>query len=115
MTPSGGTLASSTDRSGQTILASFGSDSADRFDDILIACAPAQIGGENLQYFFVRNGGILLQRIDRQHQEAGRAEPALQRMMGDECGLHRVQLVLVGQTLDSANALAARLNRKHQT
>ena len=36
---------------------------------------------------------LALQHADRQHQEARRAEAALQRVMVDECLLHRVQLV----------------------
>src|SRR6476620_2545462 len=81
---------------------------AHRLDDVLIARAAAEIGRQNLENLLVRQFGIGLQRIDRKHQEAGCAKAALERMVSDECVLHRVQFIAVRETLDCSDTLALR-------
>src|SRR5262249_31478259 len=82
--------------------------------DVLVAGAAAEIGREKIENVVIREVGIGLQRVHRQHEETRRAEPALERMMLDECALHRVQLVAVGEAFDRADALALGLDREHQ-
>src|SRR5688500_8623186 len=74
-----------------------------RLDDILIAGAAAEVGREYIQQLVVADVRIPLQRIRRQHQEARRAEAALQSVVIDEGLLQRVQRVTVRQALDGAD------------
>src|SRR3954453_21177843 len=90
------------------------SPAAHGLDDVLIARAATEVRRQNLENLLVRQFGIGLQRVYRKHQEAGRAEAALERMMGDEGLLHGVQFVAVGETFDRSDALALRLDREHQ-
>src|SRR6266700_743856 len=83
-------------------------------DDVLIAGAAAKIGGQDIEHRLVVDVGVLLQRIGGQHQEAGRAEAALQPVMRDEGALQRMQRVAGGETLHGANLAALRLHREHQ-
>src|ERR1700751_2717487 len=91
-----------------------GDGAAHCFDDVLITSATAKIGREEIEYVVVGEVGIGFQRVHRQHQETRRAEPALKRMVLDECALHRMQIVAVGKTFDGADALALGLDREHQ-
>src|SRR3954465_4260105 len=90
------------------------SPAAHGLDDVLIARAAAEVRRQHLENLLVRQLGIGLQRIYRKHQEAGRAEAALERMMGDEGLLHGVQFVAVCETFDRSDTLALRLDREHQ-
>jgi hypothetical protein len=83
-------------------------------DDVLIARAATEVRRQNLENLLVRQFGIGLQRVYRKHQEAGRAEAALKRMMSDECILHRVQFVAVREAFDRSDTLALRLDGKHE-
>ncbi len=58
--------------------------------------------------------GLLLQRVRRQHQEARRAEAALQAVVVDEGLLQRMQLLAVGEPFDGADLPAVGLDREHQ-
>src|SRR5262249_59700975 len=51
---------------------------------------------------------------DCEHQEARRAEAALQSVMVPESLLQRMQLVSIGEPFDGPDACAFRLHRKHQ-
>src|SRR5215813_8736439 len=83
-------------------------------DDVLIAGAAAQIGRQKIENIVVREVGVGLQRIHGQHQETRGAEPALKRVVLDECTLHGMQLIAIGEAFDRANALALGLDREHQ-
>src|SRR5215470_7389261 len=87
---------------------------AHRLDDVLIAGAATEIGREHVEQLLVIDIGILLQRIGGQHQEARRAEAALQRMMRDEGALQRMQVVGRAEPFDGADVLALRLYCEHQ-
>src|SRR5437588_12550205 len=54
-----------------------------RLDDVLIAGAAAEVGRKDVQQVLVANVRALLQRVHRQHEEAGRAEAALQAVVRD--------------------------------
>src|SRR5690606_6126589 len=56
---------------------------------------------------------LALHQIDRAHDHAGRAEAALQAVVLAERGLHRVQLAVLGQTLDRGHLGALRPRRQH--
>src|SRR6266700_1290304 len=73
-------------------------------DDVLIAGAAAEIGGQDIEHRLVVDVGVLLQRIGGQHQEAGRAEAALQPVMR-EAGAHR--LIVEDHRAGSADAVLA--------
>src|SRR5262249_50837320 len=72
--------------------AHLGSGSMHRLDDVLVAGAAAQVGGEHVQKLLVADVGLVLQHVGGEHQEAGRAEPALQPMMLHEGALQRMQV-----------------------
>src|SRR5205085_2549273 len=74
-----------------------------RLDDVLVAGAAAEVGCEDVEQVLVADVRALLQRVDRQHQEAGRAEAALQAMVRDEGLLQRMQRIAVRQPLDGAD------------
>src|SRR5262245_15720135 len=87
---------------------------AHRLDDILVAGAAAQIRGEHVEKVFVTDIGISLQNADRQHQESGCTETALQRVMVHEGLLHRMQSVAVSQAFDGPDFPAVGLHGEHQ-
>jgi hypothetical protein len=91
-----------------------GGRAAHGFDDVLVTRAAAEIGRQNLENLLVRQVGIGLQRVDRQHQEARRTKAALKRVMSDECVLQRMQLVTVRKAFDRPDAFTLRLHREHQ-
>src|SRR5215510_9350379 len=88
---------------------------AHRLDDVLITGAAAEIGREHVEQLLVIDVRILLQRIGGQHQEARRAEAALQRVMRDEGALQWMQIVRRAESLDGTDVLILRLHREHQT
>ena len=64
---------------------------AHRLDDVLIAGAAAQIGRQHVEQVLVADVRLALQHAGRQHQEARRAEAALQAVMVHEGLLQRMQ------------------------
>ena len=67
-----------------------------------IGAASAEISAHALAHAFgVVTGLPLLDQADRAHDLAGRAEPALQTVMGNEGGLDRMELVAVARRLRS--------------
>ena len=85
-----------------------------RLDDVLVAGAAAEIGREHVEQLVVADVRIVLQRVRRQHQEARRAEAALQAVVVDEGLLQRMQLLAVGEPFDGADLPAVGLDREHQ-
>ena len=76
--------------------AHLGGRGADRLDDVLVAGAAAEVRRQDVEQFLVADVRLPLQHADRQHQEARRAEAALQAVVLHEGALHRMQLVAVG-------------------
>ncbi len=58
--------------------------------------------------------GSTLQHAGREHQEARRAEAALQAVVLDEGALQRVQRIAVREALDGADPAAIGLHGEHQ-
>ena len=69
--------------------------------DAAIGAASAEIAAHALAHAFrVVTGLPLLDQADRAHDLAWRAEPALQTVMGNEGGLHRMKAAAVGYAFD---------------
>src|SRR5262249_5841877 len=79
------------------------------------AGAAAKIGAQDVEQVVVADVGLALEHAYRQHQEARRAEAALQTVVLDEGLLHRVELVALRQPLDGADRPTLCLHREHQT
>src|SRR5262249_17753632 len=63
----------------------------DRFDDVLVSGAPAQVAFEAVPYRAVVRVGVLGEQVDGLHDHAWRAEAALQRVVVAERLLDGVQ------------------------
>ena len=75
--------------------------SGDGLHDVVVAGAAAQIALELLaDRVLVEVGSLAAHQLHGGHDHAGGAEAALQTMVLAEGGLHGVQLVALGQTLD---------------
>ena len=95
-------------------LAALADDGADRFDDVLVAGAAAQIAGKTFADVVVRGERIFSQQIGRRHQHARRAESALQGMMLVKRFLQRIHLPDAAEAFDRLDAAAVGLHREHQ-
>jgi hypothetical protein len=91
-----------------------GGDVEHGLDDPLVARAPAQVPGQRLAHLALGRVGAIPQERLGGEQEAGRAEPALQRVALVEGLLQRVQLVAVGEPLDGQQRAAVRLRGEHE-
>ncbi len=58
--------------------------------------------------------GLRDEQVDRGHDHAGGAEPALETVLLPEGGLHRVEVVAVGEALDGLDLRAVGLDREHR-
>src|SRR5262249_42458724 len=87
---------------------------ADSLDDVLIAGTATEIRRQHVEQIAIGDIGFALKHADGQHQEAGRAETALQAVMIHEGLLDRVQLFAICQPFDRPDLTAVRLHGKHQ-
>ena len=72
----------------------------DRVDDLVVTRAAADVAGDRFFDVFRRRfGGAVEQRFDR-NNVARRAVAALHRAGVDECLLHRMQFIAIGQSFD---------------
>jgi hypothetical protein len=85
-----------------------------RFHNILIACAAAQIAGDSPTNVALGWLGILLKERIRRHQHAGSTEPALQTMLLFEAFLQRVKLPFLEKSLNRKKLRSIRLDGKHR-
>src|SRR3954449_988983 len=84
--------------------------------DVLVPGAAAQVPFEALADLGVGGIGIVVEQVDRSHDHAGRAEPALQGVPVVEGLLDRVQgVVRTGEALDGGDVAAIGLHRQHGT
>ena len=89
--------------------------SSDGLDDPGIGAAAAQIAAHAFaDAFGVVAGLALADQPDRAHDLARRAEPALEAVMGDEGGLHRMEPVALGKTLDGQHLGAVQAHRQRK-
>ena len=86
-----------------------------RFGDAGIGAAAAEVAAHAFaDALGVVAGLAFLDQADRAHDLAGRAEAALEAVMGDEGGLHRMQLVAVRDALDGQHVGAVVADRQRQ-
>src|SRR5712692_8906818 len=85
-------------------------------DDVLVTSAAAQIPGERLADLALVRIGMVAQERDERHEDARRAEAALQPMGLAERRLERMQRIAraVRQTLDCHDVVPIRLDGEHQ-
>src|SRR5215472_9636481 len=87
---------------------------AGRRHDVLVAGAAAQVAGDRLADLRLRRMGTFAQETGEGHQEARRAEPALQAMIFPECFLERAQGVTLGQPFHGLDHAAVHLDGEEQ-
>ena len=90
-------------------------DRADRLDNVEISSAATEIAFQLMANRGLVGMAMAFEQIHRCHDHAGRAEPALKRMMFLKCGLKRMQLAGLRQSFDCDNGIAIGLNREHGT
>src|SRR4051812_789594 len=84
--------------------------------DVLVPGAAAQVAFQALADLGVGGVGVVLKQVDRSHDHAGRAEPALQGVPVVEGLLDRVQgVVRTGEALDGGDVAAVGLHGEHGT
>jgi hypothetical protein len=82
-------------------------------DDFVVAGAAAEIAGE-LEADVVFGGfGIFVEQGFGGHEEAGRANAALERGTFEEALLERVQVAVLGETLDRFDVRAFGFSRQN--
>src|SRR5215208_1827138 len=84
----------------------------DRFDDVPVAGAAADVPLDRLRDLFVGRAGVLSQQRRRAHQHARRAVAALQSVVVAEGLLEGAQLLLFREPLDGLDRRAVRLHRE---
>src|SRR2546427_4783187 len=89
-------------------------DGFDRIDDRLVAGAAAVVAGEIFADALARRVRLVAQQRLRRHQDARRAETALQRVGEDEGALQLLDLARIGQALDRVHLAAVGLRREHE-
>src|SRR3989454_574192 len=87
----------------------------DRIDDRLVAGAAAVVAGEIFADALARRVRLVAQKRLRRHEDARRAETALQRVGEHEGALQLLDLARVGQALDRVHLAAVGLRGEHET
>src|SRR3954462_11182110 len=77
-----------------------------RRDDPRIRAAAADVAAHRLAHVVIGRTPGLVQHRDRRHDLTRRAVPALEAVVGDECLLHRVELLAARKPLDRRYAPA---------
>src|SRR4029079_6227855 len=89
-------------------------DVADRRADVRVSGAAAEIPAHPFGDLRVGRSVPLLEQGDRGHQLAGRAEAALEGVVGDEGALHGMKLLVLGKTLDRGHLTPLACDRERQ-
>jgi hypothetical protein len=84
-----------------------------RADDVLVAGAAAQIAFQALPDLCLGRVGVLPQQVRGGHDHAGRAVPALQRVLLPECGLQWVPFAIT-DSFDRGDLGTVCLHRKYR-
>src|SRR5262249_21747388 len=85
-----------------------------RAHDLVVARAPAEIAGQPVADLGVARVRVALQQRAAGHEEAGGADPALQRRVLEELLLQRVQRLAPGHALDGLDPAAVHLAAQHE-
>ena len=83
-------------------------------NDALVAGAAADVARKDVSDLRLGRAGVLLEQSDCRHDEARCAEPALEGVALPEGLLHGVQLLTVGEPLDSDHLVVLCLYGEHQ-
>src|SRR5262245_3338727 len=83
-------------------------------DDVRVSAAAADVAAHLLPHLVVAPGPALVEQRDRAHDLSRGAVAALERIVGDERGLHRVEFVAPGETLDGRDLGALGGDREGQ-
>jgi hypothetical protein len=75
----------------------------DRFNDVVVTRAAAQIAFEPFANFPFGGVGVFFHQIDRAHDHAWCTEPTLQAVIFPECFLHWMQCIAIRQAFDGAD------------
>src|SRR5262249_609145 len=86
-----------------------------RADDLVVSRAPAKVPRQPEADLVLRRIRRALEQRLAGHQEARRADAALERCMLEELLLQRMELLALGQALDRLDAPAADLAAQHET
>src|SRR5436190_14511075 len=86
----------------------------DRFLDLLVAGAAAQISRDRFLDALARRARLARKQRLRRHQDARRAVAALRRAEVGKGRLQRIELGAAAETFDGVDRLAFALERKHQ-
>src|SRR5580658_7531272 len=86
----------------------------DRRDNIRVGAAPADDAAHELADLLIRTRPPLSQQRDRRHDLPRRAEPALERVTGNERTLHRMQATVFPQPLDRGDVAPLAGDRERQ-
>src|SRR6266566_6952635 len=86
----------------------------DRFHDVHVAGAAAEVPGDRLAYLELGGFAVRREECDRGHHHPGGAEPALQPMLLMECFLNRVKLAVLLEALDGRHFCLIGLDREHR-
>src|SRR5229473_1404388 len=79
-------------------------------DNVLVACAAADVAFERLTNLSFSGVGVVLQKLGGGHNHAGRAEAALQTMFLPKAFLKGVQVALGRQSLNGGDFTAVGLH-----
>src|ERR671917_1539009 len=90
-------------------------DELDGLNDVLVACAAAQVPFQALPYLLLRRVGILLQEADGGHDHARRAVAALETVRLVESLLHRMPHTVLRDAPDGGDLVPVSLHRKDRT
>ena len=83
-------------------------------EDLRVPGAAAEVAGERLADLVVRRMRAAPQEVGGRDDEPRRAEAALHGARVDERLLHRVQVAVLGETLDRRHVVPVRLRREHE-
>src|SRR5437867_11889237 len=79
-------------------------------DDVDVTRTPAEVALEALADLVFGRVGVLLEKVGRGHDEAGRAVTALQPVLVPESLLDRLELTVLVHAFDCRNPAAVRLH-----
>src|SRR5690606_24038557 len=83
-------------------------------ENLRIIGTAAQIARERVRHLIARRSGVVLKVADHRHDEARRAERALETGFVEDGLLHRMELLAIGEPLDRGDLAAAYLVGEHR-
>ena len=86
----------------------------DRPNDVLVAGAAAEVALDAVAHLILGGVGVVPEEVDRLHDHAGRAVPALECVVVVEGLLHGVQLAVPLEALDGEHLGAVGLDGQHR-